>query len=141
MKHHLGILCALLASISAFGQSTVQNGATVPNIAIEKPVVGIVFPDNEHDFGRVSISGGLLTHHFEFVNTSQTDVFIIGSLSSCSCTKVTYPKTPIRPFAKGRVTVTYDPVGYPKGELKRRVRLETTGAQQFVPIWFKADIY
>ncbi len=143
MKCHLVILSALFLAFNAFGQNAnnVPKCQLTPNVALERPCVGIVFPENVHNFGKVSIAGGLLVHHFEFINTSQTDVFIIGSLTSCGCTKVTYPKTAIRPFAKGHVTVTYDPVGYPKGELNRRIRLETTGAQQFVPIWIKADIY
>ena len=90
----------------------------------------LVFTDTIHDFGDIMVADGAVTCQFEFVNTSDSTIYILGALSSCNCTTVDYPRQAIEPGQGGVVRVTYDPVGRPAGPFDRTVLLQLSGARR-----------
>ncbi len=87
----------------------------------------LVFNDTIHDFGEIAMQSGRNTCRFDFVNTSDSTICILGALASCSCTTVDYPHEAIEPGQTGTVRVTYDTVGRPAGPFDRTVLLILSG--------------
>ena len=89
---------------------------------------GLVFTDTIHDFGEIDTRSGLNTCLFEFVNTGDSAVYILGALSSCGCTIPDYPHEAIQPGESGTVRVTYDTIGRPSGPFEKSIRLTINDA-------------
>ena len=87
----------------------------------------LVFNDTIHDFGEISVHSGYNTCIFEFVNASDSTIYILGALSSCNCTTVDYPHEAIEPGKTGMIRITYDTVGRPVGPFDRSVMLILSG--------------
>lgn len=67
----------------------------------------IEFMKETHDYGTVKY-GGDGTCTFEFKNTGNEPLIISNAKGSCGCTVPEWPKEPIAPGAKGKITVKYD---------------------------------
>ena len=67
----------------------------------------ITFKEKTHRFPKTK-EGVLLEHDYAFTNTGNEPLIIDGIKVTCSCTKFTYPKTPILPGEKGIIHVTFD---------------------------------
>ncbi len=87
------------------------------------------FTHTSHDFGSIREDGGLVSHTFEFTNTGTLPLLIIESVASCGCTKPEYPDKPIKPGKKGKIKVTYSPLGRP-GSFHKTVKVVTNGTGQ-----------
>ena len=79
-----------------------------------------------HDFGVIKEQGGPVTTEFEFINTGKKPLIIIDATASCGCTRPEYPTKPIKPGKKGKVKVTYSPLGRP-GAFRKTVKVRTNG--------------
>lgn len=88
---------------------------------------GLVFTDTIHDFGDIAATSGYNTCQFEFVNQSDSVIYILGALSSCGCTIPEYPREAIEPGQHGTVRVTYDTLGRPAGPFDRSILLQLNG--------------
>lgn len=67
----------------------------------------IEFTKETHDYGTVKYGAdGACT--FEFKNTGNEPLIISNAKGSCGCTVPEWPKEPIAPGAKGKITVKYD---------------------------------
>jgi hypothetical protein len=60
-----------------------------------------------HDFGKI-IKGTPVTHEFEFTNTGNTPLIIIGVKPSCGCTTPEWTKEPIPAGGTGYIKATYN---------------------------------
>jgi len=98
---------------------------------------GLVFNDTIHDFGEISVQSGYNTCQFDFVNTSDSTIFILGALSSCNCTTVDYPREAIKPGKGGVIRITYDTVGRPPGPFDRTVLLILSGERPPVRLRYR----
>jgi hypothetical protein len=58
-----------------------------------------------------TISGPTLSHDFHFTNKGKTPLVFTDYKVACTCTKVIFPKKPILPGQKGKLTVTFDTKG------------------------------
>ena len=67
----------------------------------------ITFADKTHRFSKTN-EGVLLEHDYSFTNTGNEPLMIEGIKVACTCTKFTYPKTPILPGEQGVIHVTFD---------------------------------
>ena len=83
------------------------------------------FNNRLHDFGVIKEQGGPVTTEFEFINTGKKPL-IIDATASCGCTRPEYPTKPIKPGKKGKVKVTYSPLGRP-GAFRKTVKVRTNG--------------
>lgn len=67
----------------------------------------ITFKEKTHRFPKTK-EGVLLEHDYTFTNTGNEPLIIDGIKVTCTCTKFTYPKTPILPGEKGVIHVSFD---------------------------------
>ena len=86
------------------------------------------FPVQSHDFGTIKEDGGPVTCTFEFVNTGNKPLIIVDALASCGCTRPEFPTKPIKPGKKGKIKVTYSPIGRP-GAFRKQVKVKTNGRE------------
>lgn len=82
-----------------------------------------------HDFGTIKESDGPVSCTFEFTNTGAKPLLVIDASASCGCTRPEYPTKPIKPGKKGKIKVTFSPVGRP-GAFKKTVKIKTNGKER-----------
>ncbi len=114
MKKYLFILLTcLVAACAAMAQDGPQ----------------ITFNDKSHDFGNILEAKGPVSHTFEFTNTGNKPLLIIDVVASCGCTKPEYSGKPIKPGKKGKIKVTYSPIGRP-GAFRKTIKVKTNSADK-----------
>lgn len=106
----------------------------VSSLAAAEEYAQATFPVKEHDFGYIKESGGLVSCEFEFVNTGSKPLIIVEAVASCGCTRPDYPKRPIEPGKKGKIKVTYNPLGRPGG-FKKDVKVRTNGKEKLTVLY------
>lgn len=87
------------------------------------------FATLSHDFGTIQEAKGPVSCTFEFTNTGNKPLLIIDAVASCGCTRPEYPSKPIKPGKKGKIKVTYSPIGRP-GFFKKTVKVKTNGKER-----------
>ena len=85
---------------------------------------GISFTQTTHDFGVIPENGGSVTTTFEFTTPGDGPLLILNASASCGCTRPEYPRKPVKPGKKDKITVTYNPKGRP-GEFTKNVTVRT----------------
>ena len=76
-------------------------------IAITVSAQEFKFEKTKHNWGMVR-EGEQLTAEFTFENTGNAPLIITDAKVQCTCTKVEYPKDPVKPGEKGIVKVSFD---------------------------------
>lgn len=87
------------------------------------------FPDRVHDFGYIKESKGPVKHTFEVLNTGNKPLIITKVTASCGCTRPEFTTKPIKPGKKGKIKVTFSPIGRP-GAFNKQVKVFTTGREK-----------
>ena len=82
------------------------------------------FKETSHDFGTIKESKGPVKYTFEFKNTGDKPLVIIDAVASCGCTKPSFPAKPIKPGKKGKIEVTFSPVGR-AGTFRKTIKVKT----------------
>lgn len=82
-------LCLLLACMSTFAQPQLK------------------FTDTKKSFGFVK-KGEMVKLEFEFTNEGNQPLIITEAKVECSCTTVEFPKQPVAPAQKAKITVSFD---------------------------------
>jgi hypothetical protein len=98
MKSLLLIISLSITTLFAFAQNTNPNGAKFK------------FAEETHDFGILK-EGADATYDFTFVNTGKEPLVINNCVASCGCTVPTWPKEPIMPGARSKITVKFNTQG------------------------------
>ena len=62
---------------------------------------------NVHDFGNVQ-TGTQVTYDFEFTNVGKQPLVITNAMASCGCTTPVWPKEPVLPGKKSKITVRFN---------------------------------
>lgn len=86
------------------------------------------FPKKMHDFGIIKEAKGAVSTQFEFINTGNKPLIIVEAVASCGCTRPEYPRRPIAPGKKGKIKVTYSPIGRP-GAFRKDIKVKTNGRE------------
>lgn len=92
-----------------------------------------------YDFGRISESGGAVTHRFVFENTGADTLGIISAKSRCGCTTATHTIRAIAPGDTASVTVRFNPSGR-DGDFKQRVIVRFTGETRYNYVFVKGRV-
>ena len=87
------------------------------------------FATLSHDFGTIQEAKGPVSCTFEFTNTGNKPLLIIDAVASCGCTRPEYPSKPIKPGKKGKIKVTFSPIGRP-GAFRKTVKIKTNGKER-----------
>lgn len=109
----LGFVTAVIFSCSScnfFGESKVQDADKKANNSVadrQNKNPEINFKKTEHDFGKV-IYGEVVSYHFKFKNTGNSDLIISEVRSTCGCTVTDHPEKPIKPGEEKYLEVTFD---------------------------------
>lgn len=129
MKKILTILGMALLIFSAWNVASAEKKADGE--------AKIDFSEKVHDFGVIKEKGGNVGCDFEFVNNGDGNLVIFKATAECGCTKPTFPQKAIAPGKKGKIHVSYNPLGRPGGFEKvvtvtsngrpRKVRLKIRG--------------
>lgn len=96
----------------------------LPAMAKEKTQAKISFAEKNHNFGIIKEDGGPVSHEFEFLNDGTGNLIIYEASAQCGCTKPEFPKSPVAPGKKGKIKVTYNPIGRP-GPFEKTVTVKT----------------
>ena len=82
----------------------------VATAAAESPRRGAIIEmdTTSYDFGRVSRRGSAPSHTFTLRNAGDEALVIVEAITTCTCIKVKYPKSPIPPRTTAAVTVKYE---------------------------------
>jgi hypothetical protein len=102
------------------------NGETADPVKIETLAEGetgalLQFAAKRYDFGKLRIKKNpQIPVDFEFTNTGNEPLVILKADVSCGCLSADYPKTPIQPGEKGKITVTVDTKDQ-KGEFNKHL--------------------
>lgn len=97
------------------------------------------FTVKSHDFGNIKEANGPVSCTFEFVNTGDKPLLIIDATASCGCTRPEYPTKPIKPGKKGKIKVTYSPIGRP-GAFKKSVKIKTNGRERSTTLHIEGNV-
>lgn len=92
----------------------------------------IVFPETSHDFGTIE-EGTRATYEFEFTNTGDSNLILTNVQASCGCTVPTWPRQPIKPGQKDKITVVYNSAGRP-GIFSKTISVTTNIRQDGVKV-------
>lgn len=102
-------------------------------------VAQATFKNRLHDFGVIKEDGGPVSCEFEFTNTGDQPLLIINATASCGCTRPEYPTKPIKPGKKGKIKVTYSPLGRP-GAFRKTVKVRTNGADKTINLIIEGSV-
>lgn len=97
------------------------------------------FPEQSYDFGTIKEEKGPVSHTFEFVNTGNKPLIIVDAAASCGCTRPEFSPKPIKPGKKGKVKVTYSPVGRPGG-FRKSVKIKTNGRERVTTLYITGTV-
>ena len=97
------------------------------------------FEVKSHDFGTIKEANGPVSCTFEFTNTGDKPLLIIDAAASCGCTRPEFPAKPIKPGKKGKIKVTYSPIGRP-GAFKKTVKVKTNGKERTISLQIEGTV-
>ncbi len=102
-----GVMLLFVSALSAqTNNSTTQKPANVDPKATTN-VPEITFEKVVYDYGQITV-GDNGDCFFTFKNTGKADLILTNCSSSCGCTVPEWPKEPIKPGDKAKITVHYN---------------------------------
>lgn len=105
----------ILAGATTFAKKKGENGSAK-----------IKFTEQVHDFGAVKEDGGPVKCDFQFVNVGDGNLVVVDATAECGCTRPEFPKNPIAPGKRGKIHVTFNPIGR-VGSFEKVVIVKTNG--------------
>lgn len=123
----LTLIIALCAVIADAGKKREEGKARVS------------FEEQVFDFGNVKENGGPVSHDFEFVNVGNGNLVIVDATAECGCTRPDFPKNPVAPGKRGKVRVTYNPIGRP-GAFDKQVTIKTNGQPRKIRLKVRGNV-
>lgn len=98
-----------------------------------------MFSEKNYDFGYIKEEKGAVSHNFEFENTGDAPLIIVNASASCGCTRPEYPTKPIKPGKKGKIKVTFSPIGRP-GPFRKTIRVKTNARNKVVTLHIEGSV-
>jgi hypothetical protein len=99
----------------------------------------ILFEERVFNFGTIEESKGAVSHSFFFTNIGNTAMTVTDVQSSCGCIGKVVTQSTVKPGAKGKVTITFDP-GYKSGFFSKEIIVFSNGGKEFNRIWVEGNI-
>ena len=66
-------------------------------------------------------------------------LIIVSATASCGCTRPEYPTKPIKPGKKGKIKVTFSPIGRP-GPFRKEIRVKTNARNKVVRLHIEGSV-
>ncbi len=99
----------------------------------------IMFEERVYNFGTIREEKGKVSHTFIFQNKGKTPVTIGEVNTGCGCIGKVVTKGPVKPGAKGKVTVTFDP-SYKSGFFSKEIVVFSKEGKEYNRIWVEGTI-
>ncbi len=109
------------------------------SVAAKKEKGSAVFTKQSYNFGIVKENGGPVSCEFEFVNNGKGNLVIFDATADCGCTRPDYPKNPIAPGKRGKIKVSYNPLGRPGG-FDKTITVKTNGSPSKIRLKIKGTV-
>lgn len=126
MKRLFFLLTALFALHFSFARAQQQG----PHFKFDKTM---------HDFGTVSHAQTGISHRFDFTNDGTEPLVITKTITSCTCTKVSYIKTPVPPGGRGWVEILYEVNKKEPGVFYKAVEIYSNSVDKRVSLVVKGN--
>lgn len=98
----------------------------------------IQFTETVWDFGTIP-NDKPATHNFEFTNEGTGNLVLLDATAECGCTRPEIPEKPIAPGKKGKVKVSFNPIGRP-GSFEKTVTVKTNGSPKKVRLKIRGTV-
>lgn len=132
-------MVCLTALLWAFALTAVADDkGTDTNKKVKAKAIAM-FTEKNHDFGYIKEEKGAVSHDFEFENVGDEPLIILSATASCGCTRPEYPTKPIKPGKKGKIKVTFSPIGRP-GPFRKEIRVKTNGRNKMVRLHIEGSV-
>ena len=139
MKQVITRMVCLTALLWAFALTAVADDkGTDTNKKVKAKAIAM-FTEKNHDFGYIKEEKGAVSHDFEFENVGDEPLIILSATASCGCTRPEYPTKPIKPGKKGKIKVTFSPIGRP-GPFRKEIRVKTNGRNKMVRVHIEGSV-
>jgi len=119
--------------------AVVLLGVCCVGVAFAEEYAEASYPVRSYDFGVIKEEKGPVTCEFEFTNTGTKPLIIVEANASCGCTRPEYPTKPIKPGKRGKIKVTFSPVGR-SGAFKKYVKVKTNGKERKTTLYITGTI-
>lgn len=97
------LLCCFMVMFCV-GSVAAQQGDTP-----QREGAVLTFAKAGYDFGKIAAKGKNVSFLFEYTNTGNGPLMILKVITSCSCTKASFSKKPVKPGEQGVVKITFEP--------------------------------
>ena len=139
MKQVITRMVCLTALLWAFALTAVADDkGTDTNKKVKAKAIAM-FTEKNHDFGYIKEEKGAVSHDFEFENVGDEPLIILSATASCGCTRPEYPTKPIKPGKKGKIKVTFSPIGRP-GPFRKEIRVKTNARNKVVRLHIEGSV-
>ena len=139
MKQVITRMVCLTALLWVFALTAVADDkGTDTNKKVKAKAIAM-FTEKNHDFGYIKEEKGAVSHDFEFENVGDEPLIILSATASCGCTRPEYPTKPIKPGKKGKIKVTFSPIGRP-GPFRKEIRVKTNGRNKMVRLHIEGSV-
>ena len=139
MKQVITRMVCLTALLWAFALTAVADDkGTDTNKKVKAKAIAM-FTEKNHDFGYIKEEKGAVSHDFEFENVGDEPLIILSATASCGCTRPEYPTKPIKPGKKGKIKVTFSPIGRP-GPFRTEISVKTNGRNKMVRLHIEGSV-
>jgi hypothetical protein len=128
MRNFVFFSVILLTSLSVSAQTK-----SVPVKKTHGPE--IQFSATSHNFGNID-EGSKAKYDFEFTNTGDTNLILIDVQAVCGCTVPTWPRQPIKPGEKSKISVVFNSAGRAGEKFHKSITVTTNMKQDNVKIIF-----
>lgn len=125
------ILTICLALIVGLGAASAKKKSAEGTPAIQ-------FEETVWDFGIIP-NDRPASHTFEFTNEGTGNLVILDATAECGCTRPEIPEKPVAPGKKGKVKVSYNPIGRP-GSFEKTVTVKTNGSPKKVRLKIRGTV-
>lgn len=122
-------ICMAMLMIAVVAEAKKKNAEGTPQIN---------FTETVWDFGTIP-NDRPATHNFEFTNDGTGNLVILDATAECGCTRPEIPEKPIAPGKKGKVKVSYNPIGRP-GSFEKTVTVKTNGSPKKVRLKIRGTV-
>ena len=139
MKQVITRMVCLTALLWAFALTAVADDKDTDTNKKVKAKAIAMFTEKNHDFGYIKEEKGAVSHDFEFENVGDEPLIILSATASCGCTRPEYPTKPIKPGKKGKIKVTFSPIGRP-GPFRKEIRVKTNGRNKMVRLHIEGSV-
>ncbi len=102
------------------------------------PKTTILFTESKHNFGKIT-EGEKVRHDYEFTNSGTAPLMISDVIVTCGCTVPSFPKEPVLPGNKGKITIEFDSEDK-AGMVRKSVFVNANTAPERTPIGFEAEV-